>query len=189
MNILGLAASPRKGGNTDILLKSFLEGAAQDGIETEIIHLVDLDISPCMGCETCFEDGQCMIEDDASRVYDKLLLSDMLVLATPVYFYSVSSHAKLLIDRCQCLWARRYKLELRTGSDNGVGVMLSTGGSGGPKMFEGIKLTAKYFFDSLGKKMAGSLTYSNIDRKGSILEHPNALEEAASLGRELIGHL
>lgn len=183
MNFLGLAASPRKNGNTELLLDAFLESAAAAGARTQKVRLVQADIHPCIGCEMCFEAGQCQFDDDAAALYDRLLSADVVILATPVYFYSPSTYAKLLIDRCQTLWARRYILKQQTWAPGGRGVLISTGGSGGKSLFEGVRLTTKYFLDAFGKSLAACLTVAHVDRKRAIEKHPAALERARTLGR------
>lgn len=182
MKILGLAGSPRKGGNTDVLLGQFLRGAQSAGAQTETIRLVDLKVAPCIGCEKCFEKGTCWNHDDALIMYDKMLSADIVVLASPVYFYTVSAQAKMLIDRCQALWARRHVLKQKDWAPGGRGVLIATGGSKGKDLFDGMKLTAKYFFDALGKTLDGTLCYRKVDEMKAILDHPEILDEVESSG-------
>ena len=109
MKILAIWGSPRRGGNTDILLGAFIDGATQGGAEVERIALRELKISPCLEIYHCFKDGTCPIKDDMLPLYDKLLAADVVVMASPIFFYSVSGQAKVFIDRTQALWARRYR--------------------------------------------------------------------------------
>jgi len=186
VKVVGLATSPRRKGNTDLLLSAFLQGAKDAGAETQTLVVPRLEIHPCIGCETCFETGQCQFEDDASRLYGTLLSADLLVLATPVYFYSTSTQAKMLIDRCQALWARRYVLKKQDYVPGGRGVLISTGGSKGKMLFEGLRLTTKYFMDALGKKLSGCLCYAGIDGKKEIEKHPTALTQARTAGKGFV---
>lgn len=99
MKVLGIACSPRKGGNTEILVREALEGAAERGAETELFLVADKDIAPCDGCGVCLEKGICKIKDDMQTIYQQLELADGVIFGTPVYFVNVSAQAKAVIDR------------------------------------------------------------------------------------------
>lgn len=121
-------------------------------------------------------------------LYPKLVEVDALALASPIFFYAVSAHAKAFIDRCQALWARKYLLKqpISPGKPRRRGVFLSVGGSKGSKVFDGPLMTAKYFFDALDMRFYRSLLFQRIDAKGDIIKHPTAMAEAYALGRELV---
>jgi multimeric flavodoxin WrbA len=108
LKILGICGSPRRGGNTLLLLKEALKGAEAAGAEVEEIFLRDKTISPCLEIYGCKKDGQCVIKDDFQAVAEKMIQADGLILASPIFFYTVRAHPKLLIDRCQSLWVKRY---------------------------------------------------------------------------------
>ncbi|MEE8173950.1 MAG: flavodoxin family protein [Dehalococcoidia bacterium] len=99
MKVLGIVCSPRKGGNTEILVREALEAVREAGGETELILVADMNIAPCDGCGACDEDGTCRIEDDMQTVYQQLELADGLIFGTPVYFLNVSAQAKAVMDR------------------------------------------------------------------------------------------
>ena len=100
--IIVLAGSPRKNGNTDRLAASFVKGA-EERHEVEVIPVHSYDVNPCIGCNTCFTSpgNECVQEDDMSLIYRKLKETDMIVIASPVYFYGLSSQLKAVIDRCK----------------------------------------------------------------------------------------
>lgn len=97
--VLILSASPRKGGNSDLLCDEFKRGSAESGHQVEKIFLGDREINYCTGCGTCFDTGKCVQEDDMAEVLDKMIAADVIVMATPVYFYTMNGQMKTLIDR------------------------------------------------------------------------------------------
>jgi len=185
MKVLGILGSPRRGGNSETLLKAFLQGAAAGGAEVEEVLLRDLKISPCLEIYHCFKDGECPIKDDMRELYGKLLAADVVVLATPVFFYGVSAQAKTMIDRTQALWARRYVMKQDFPGGHRQGVLLAVGATRGRLLFVGVRLTARYFFDAINVRYAAELLVRGADEKGAIQEQPEVLEQARDLGRSL----
>ena len=102
MKILGISGSPRKEGNTDILIKRALAGAKAQGAVTQFISLSDYDIADCNGCEGCAKSTQCIIKDDMQRIYPLLDDADALVIGSPTYFYNVTGLMKVFLDRLYC---------------------------------------------------------------------------------------
>jgi len=185
LKVLGISASPRERGNTDLLLREALRGAEAAGAEVEYVALRDLAIGPCTENYSCARTGECGIEDDYQAVYAKLLATDRLVFATPVFFMGPSAQAKLLIDRCQCLWARKYLLKrplFADGPRDRRAMVIAVGGTKGRKMFECVRLTMKYFFDAAEFTYAANLFVNQVDGRAEILKHPRAMAEAARLG-------
>lgn len=97
--VLILSASPRKGGNSDLLCDAFAQGAREAGHEVEKIYVQDQKIGSCMACYGCRSKGVCVQKDDMASILDKLVAADVIVLATPVYFYAMDGQLKTLIDR------------------------------------------------------------------------------------------
>ena len=193
MLILGLQGSPRKNGNTDYLLKAFMNEAENSGVKTHIIDVAKKNINPCRGCGFCEKNGMCIIQDDdmAGEIYSLLWRADVIVAATPIFFYSATAQLKALIDRSQTLWSRKYKLNLiNPGRKTRQGFLLSIGATKGKNLFDGLHLTAQYFFDAVGADFHGSLTYRRIENKGDIQKHPKVLddvkEEVGSLLKPLL---
>jgi len=188
MKVLGIHGSPRKGGNTELLLKELLRGCRDAGAEIEEVFIRELKITPCLEIYACKKDGQCPIKDDMKPLYEKLVEADILAVASPIFFYAVSAHLKAVIDRCQALWARKYLLKqpIAPGKPRRKGVFLAVGGSKGSKIFDGPLLTMKYFFDALDVNFCQSLLFRGVDAKGEILEHPTAMAEAYALGKKLV---
>ncbi len=189
MKVLGLFGSPRRGGNTDILLEEALKGAEKEGAETERLFLTNFTITPCKECYGCERTGQCVIPDDMDKIYPKLLEADVIILASPIFFYGITAWAKALVDRCQAFWSRKYLLKDPSLGKEGKkrkGFFISVGGTKGRKIFDGAILTAKYFFDVLNGEYVGELVFRGIDGKGDILKHPEAIREAFEAGRRLV---
>jgi multimeric flavodoxin WrbA len=185
MKVLGIFGSPRRGGNSDTLMTAFLQGAAGAGAQVEEILLRKQKISPCMEIYHCFKDGTCPIKDDMRAMYDKLLEADVVALASPIFFYSVSAQVKAMIDRTQALWARRYVMKDDFPGGNRQGVLLCTGATKGRLLFVGSRLVAKYFFDAINVRYAAEILVRGVDEKGAIDGRPEVLEEARDLGRRL----
>jgi len=189
MKVLGISGSPRRGGNTDTLLEEVLKGAEKEGAKAERLHLIDYTITPCKECHGCDNTGNCVVLDDMEKIYPKLLEADVVILASPIFFYGVTAWAKALIDRSQALWSRKYLLKDPSLGKEGKkrkGFFISVGATKGPKVFEGAILTAKYFFDVLNAEYVGELVFRGVEAKGDILKHPEALQQAYETGRELV---
>jgi multimeric flavodoxin WrbA len=107
MRILGIVGSPRKNGNTEILMNEVLGVARKAGWETETFLISEKQVSPCDACGTCFEVGSCVVQDDMQELYDKLDCSDAIIFGSPVYFGSVSAQMKAMMDRMFALLGRR----------------------------------------------------------------------------------
>ncbi len=190
MLVLGISGSPREGGNTDTLLSEFLAEAQVLGARVQKIVPARMKIRPCIECRTCEDKGFCSIDDEMGEVYRLLREADVLAVASPIFFYGVTGSLKALIDRTQCLWARRSVLKIvDPGAPSRKGVFISVGATKGEKLFDGAGLTMKYFFDAVGARLSGSLLYRRIEHLGDIERHPTALSDARALAREVAGPL
>ena len=96
MKVLIISSSPRKGGNSDVLCDQFAKGAAAAGHDVESVSLREKKLSPCRACYACMENHICAINDDMAEIFPKLVATDVIVLASPVYFYSICSHYLIL---------------------------------------------------------------------------------------------
>jgi len=186
LKVLGIMGSPRIKGNTDLLLDEALKGARSQGAEIEKITVDRLKISPCKEYLGCFRDGNCVIRDDMDAIYPKLLGVDVVILASPMFFYGISSQAKALIDRCQALWARKHILKQSLPNGRRKGAFIAVGATKGKKLFEGSILTVKYFFEAINVEYAEELLIRGVDARGEIKQHPTALGEAFELGKRLV---
>ncbi|MCX5645081.1 MAG: flavodoxin family protein [Phycisphaerae bacterium] len=187
VKVLGISTSPRREGNSDLLLRKALGGAQQAGAATEHLRLCDYRIEGCHECYDCSQTGDCSTRDDYQAILDKMLDADRLVFATPVFFMTVSAQAKLLIDRGQCLWVRQTVLRrpLFEPKHDRRGVLIAVGGSRSQRQFDCVRQPIQGFFKYLEVEYAGSLCVNQVDEKGAILKRPDALDEAFRLGRML----
>jgi len=187
MFVLGLQGSPRIKGNSAVLLSGFLDEAARLGARTELVNVAKKKITPCQECGTCEKKGFCPIDDEMQELYPLLRQAELIVMATPIFFYGPTAQMKAVIDRSQALWSRKYSLGLEDpGRKWRQGYLLAVGATRGKNLFEGTILTAKYFFDAVGAQFEGSLEYRKIEHLGDIQTHPTALQDAAQKARELI---
>lgn len=184
--IVAIYGSPRRKGNTAALLKKAVAGARDAGADVEEIVLRDLKLSPCLEIYGCRQAGECAIKDDFQKVRDKILDAQGLMLASPVFFYTVSSHTKILMDRFQSLWVKKYwvdKTPSEKQNNTRKGLFISVGATKGKKLFDGMLLTIKYFFDVLDMELWQTLLYRQLDFQDDVLKHPGYLEEAYTTGK------
>ena len=187
MKVLGILGSPRREGNTEILLDEALRGASDYGGLCEKVILRDLKITPCLEIYKCAEDGICAIQDEMQELFPKIIQAERLLLASPIFFYSVPALAKAMIDRCQSLWAKKYILKLPVSPiADRKGVFISVAATRGKKLFDGVRLTMKYFFDAIDVSYSDELLIRGADEKGEVRKQPEVLEAAYDLGRRLV---
>ena len=190
MKVIGISTSPRLSSNSDLLLRKALSGASSAGAEAEYLRLSKFSISPCSACGACYATGECPVQDDFQIILPKMLQADRLVFATPIFFMSVCAQAKILIDRCQCLWARKYLLKrpiTPAQEKNRLAMVIAVGGSKSKKMFDSVRLIMKYWLDVLDMGYFANLFVSNVDEAGRIADNAEAMEQAFRLGTELAG--
>lgn len=188
MMVLGIYGSPRKGGNTDILLDAVLAAAAEEGAEIEKVYSRKLEIHGCKACGACDKTGRCVQKDDMDQVYPLFDRADAVVLSAPIFFYNVPAELKALIDRSQARFAGRLLKkrgpELST-YDSGKGYLVSVGATRGKNLFEGTELTARYFYDALDMKYCRGIFFWRVDKAGEIAKVEGALDQARDLGKKI----
>jgi multimeric flavodoxin WrbA len=188
MYVLGISGSPRIGGNTDILLDKALEGARAEGAKTEKVILNTLKFSPCQECENMRDDGICIIEDDMQALYKKIEEADAVILASPIFFGSLSAQTKMMIDRFQCLWRAKYMFKKSIFSKKKRGCFISVEASERKDFFDNAKSIVKNLFATIEAEYREELFCPGVGEKGSILKHPDALKDAFELGKRLVSN-
>jgi arsenate reductase len=188
MLALGFQGSPRKKGNTYFLLSAFMEAMEKLGAQTRIIEVAKKNIIPCKEYVVCEKKGYCPIDDDIKHeIYHLIRQAEIIVLATPIFFYNMTAQLKAVVDRCQIFWARKYKLKLTDPAKKTKrGFLLSVGATRGKNLFEGLQLTAQYYFDAIDASFEGSLTYRNIEGPKDMAKHPTVYEDVAKAANSLL---
>ena len=181
MRLLAILGSPRKGGNTDILTERLIAGAVDAGIECNTLALRSLKIAPCIGCEKCWQmDGRpCVFNDDMP--YDAIAAADVIVFATPVYWYAPTAMMKAMIDRLVPF----NRPEGRPLIEGKLATLITAYEEEGPTAAEPLVRMFELSFDYLGLKFADRLIVDGVGPKGAVLEKPASLAAAYEMGRRL----
>ena len=183
MKALGILGSPRRGGNSELLLDKALEGASSSGLGTEKIVLNELQFSPCQECGGCNKSGECVIDDAMQKLYKKIAACDIIVIASPIFFGSLAAQVKAMIDRFQCRWAGRYILGKKESKPSKKGFLILVSAANKDSFFKNAESIVKNFFAVLDIEFAGNLYCPNLEKKAKVLEQWDYLRQALKLGR------
>jgi multimeric flavodoxin WrbA len=190
VTVLGISGSPHRHGNTETLLDKFLDGAHEAGAAVEKVVLRDLLYSPCRGCNACHKTGDCIIQDDAIGLYEKILAADCIAVASPIYTMGITAELKGFIDRGQYLWARKFILKTLYFTDEHIkrhkGIFVSTAGLGWDRVFDGAFPVITALFNSVGFEYYDNIIANDMDQFGGIRQHPTALSEAYEKGQKVV---
>ena len=185
MKLLGISGSPRIGGNTDTLLDRTLEGARSEGANVEKVALSNLTFSPCQECENLRDDGNCIIEDDMHLIYEKIKGADGVVLASPIFFGSLSAQTKMMVDRFQCAWRAKSILKKELFKKKKIGAFISAAASDKKDFFDNARMIVKNLFATIKVDYKGELFCPGVEKKRDVLNHPDCLEKAYKLGQRI----
>jgi multimeric flavodoxin WrbA len=190
MKVTAFQSSPRIDGNADILLRETLKPIYERGYNVRLFKLNFMNIKPCQDCGGCDKTGKCIINDDMDAIYDAIREADRIILASPIFFFSISAQAKIMIDRCQAFWCEKYLLKkpILEGRYGRKGLLLLVGGMKKQEQEseQCAGVTAKAFFRTISVPKHEILSFLGVDAKGNILEHPTALKEAYEAGKKLV---
>jgi multimeric flavodoxin WrbA len=188
MNVIAFLGSPRKDGNTELLLKKAIQGVRDAGFNVQLFNLNSMNIQPCQDCGDCNETGQCSIHDDMEQVYEAIRNADRIILASPIFFFALSAQTKLMIDRCQSFWCEKYLLRrpLPPGRYGRKGLLLLVGGMKKEVGIQCAESCVNAFFKSINVSEHSTLSFLGIDKKGEILKHPTALDDVYKAGKKLV---
>jgi len=189
--ILGISGSPRKGGNSDFLLKYVLEGARRGGAAVEEIRLYEYQFQPCIGCEKCRKRNRCEgLQDGMQLLYPKILEARGIVLVSPTHNYNVTAWMKAFIDRLYCFYGYNderprgwWSILAGQGRKAVLGVI---GEQADPDEAVGLTMTAmKLPIEALGYEVVGELPITGVFDKGMIRNNPDNRKKAEQLGYKL----
>ena len=177
MDILIINGSPRKGGNTDLLVEAFVKRASQKH-HVEVVSVHDYKVSPCMGCNACFRSNgnTCAQKDDMPIIYEKMAHADMLVIASPVYFYGLSAQLKAVIDRCHNPIRDTFHIKKTA--------ILLVGAATLPELFDSILTQYQLCLNFFKLEDAGRVLVRGVKDKGDI-KNTDALNEAFKFGLKI----
>jgi len=176
MKILGLSCSPRRQGNTVTLLEEALKGAQQEGAEVELYSVSDKTIELCDGCATCWETGECHIQDDMQELYQKMLAADGIIFGTPVYFSAMAAQAKSVIDRTMPLGRPDKSLANKVG-----GVIVVAGSFG---LADAVK--DLYFYIVTRRMLPANYVAAYAGPAGDVKKLEKGMKAAHDLGRQMV---
>jgi multimeric flavodoxin WrbA len=179
VKVLGIVCSPRRGGNTEILMQEALDSAREAGAEVELVTLADKTIFPCNACDSCLKTGQCNIDDDMQQIYPKLLEADGIIFGTPVYFWSVSAQAKALIDRTYVFSEGNRKLRNKVAA-----VIIATGRVGSTSAFSEFSN-----FCAIHRMVLAGGAIGLGREKGAVRQDTRSMAEAKALGRVVVRYI
>ena len=175
--VLILSSSPRKGGNSETLAAAFAKGAEEVGNRIEIVYLREKQYGFCKGCFACLKLGHCVIQDDAVEIAAKMHDADVLVFATPVYYYCVSGQLKTMLDRANPLFDTDYAFT--------KAYLLATAAEDEPETVEGTVKAVQGWVDCFERcELADMVFAGGVNEIGEINGHP-ALERAYQVGKEI----
>lgn len=188
MYLLGISGSPKIGGFTNLLLDKALEGAKSSGTLIEKIILNSLNFRPCQECGGCDKTGVCILDDDMKSIYERLARADAVVVASPIYFVSLTAQLKAMIDRCHSLWVSKYILKNNPLKVNrSKGVFLCVGGKESKVYFENASKIIKAFFVTLDIEYSSDLFVGGLNTMlADSSKRKTALEKAFQLGSSLV---
>ncbi|MBA3060498.1 MAG: flavodoxin family protein [Nitrospirae bacterium] len=188
MRVIAFLGSPRKDGNTELLLNEAIKGVKVSVSAVQVFNLNLMKISPCQDCGGCDETGECIVEDEMSQIYNAIRTADRIILASPVFFFGLSAQTKIMIDRCQAFWCEKYLLKkpIPEGEFGRKGLLLLVGGMEKEAGIKCSEATARAFFRTISVPEHRTLSFLGVDAKGVILQHPTALKETYEAGKELV---
>lgn len=176
--IIGIVGSPRRNGNTEIIVDSIIEGAEEGGAVSQKIILRDLQIGPCKACNSCTKTGLCIQKDDMENLLNQMFDSDVWILGTPVYWWGPTAQFKAFLDR----W---YSVNDRSQFKGKEIILVIPSGGSGEHYVGPTKDILERIIPYLGMNHVRTILASGIGKKGAVENHPDLLDSARQTGREI----
>lgn len=170
-------------------MQAAVEGASEGGAaEVHAFRVGDMTISPCRACSGCGEAGLCVVRDDMQQIYPLLRTAERLIIASPIFFGSVSAWLKAVFDRCQACWAEKYVVKqlVAPRPEGRKGLFISTSGTRIPTMFDGALAVIRPVFHVLDVEATPPVLVNGIDSLGDVWSRPETIEQAREAGRRLV---
>ena len=186
MKIIGISGSPRRRGNTETLLDRALEEAENNGADIKKFILNELNFSACRECENIRRDGVCIVEDDWQKIFLEIENADVIVIASPIFFGSISAQTKMFIDRFQCLWLAKYIFKTLKPQKKKTGAFICVEATRRQDFFDNAKSIVKNFFATIDADYIEELFCPGIDKKGAVTASPECLKKAGKIGKKII---
>lgn len=182
MKVVAFSGSPRKNGNTDILVRQILEGAVEKGAETKFFQLNQMNIRPCQADQACKRHDHCGLKDDMQGVYDEIMSAQAVVIGSPVYMWQMSAQTKIMVDRFYAFLNPDYTSKIK-----GTPMVLAFAqGNPDENLFKPyFEHTAK-MFGFLGFDVKGMIVGAGLGEKGDAAKYPQLMEKARELGKNLL---
>jgi len=190
MKTIAFLGSPRKDGNTELLLKEAIRGVKEtSGGDVTVYNLNLMNIKPCQDCGGCEKTGECVVDDDMKKIYPEIRTADRIIFASPIFFFGLSAQSKTMIDRCQSFWCEKYLLKkpIPPGEFGRKGLLVIVGGMKKAVGVECGEACAMAFFRTVSVSEHRVLSFLGVDAKGAICEHPTGLKDAFEAGKTLAG--
>jgi multimeric flavodoxin WrbA len=187
--VLCIAGSPRRHGNSEQLLDALVSGIETAGGRAVRLVAAEAGARPCRGCNACSQTGECVQRDGMDAVYEEFDAAEAVAVATPVFFATVPAVLKILFDRCQPYWARRYVLGEPPPARKRPGAILVVGGGGDPFGTTCAVTAVKSVFAVLGVSAETVFECVGPDAPSDIGHHPEALQAAERIGAELVAQV
>jgi len=181
-NILIINGATRKNGNTDIIINKIIEGSINEKAKINLIELRNKKINDCIGCYTCYEKNKCSINDDMKEILVSINRSDMIIFASPIYWWGVTGIMKIFIDRLYFYYSSRNKNLISGKKALVIAPMNMKQDNYKTKIF------IEFFnilFDNLELVKINIVFFDNISEKGEILNNPDHIEQAYTIGKDL----
>lgn len=176
--VLVISSSFRKNGNSDVLADSFIRGASEVGHDVKKVQLLDKKIEFCKGCLVCQKKMPCVIHDDVQKIIDEMKKSDVIVFATPIYFYEMSGQMKTLIDRTNPLFVDNYQFRdiylIATSADDDEKAI--------DNAISGLKGWIECFENS---QLKGVIKGVGLDQFGDVYHHEDVIDKAYIMGKNV----
>lgn len=182
MRAIGIVGSPRKGGNTELLVSRILKGAEKAGADTEVFNLSEINVGGCRGCMACKKKGRCIVNDDMQKLYNEIQNADVIVFGSPVYFFQMSGQLKLMVDRLIAFLNPDFTTRLKQGKTT---VLAFTQGQANPDIYKDYFQHTANAINFIGFNVEDIITIGGSQgKKGDIHSQEEALQKAEDAGKK-----